>query len=200
MALFALPLVADAGKLHSHWLRDVSVVCAPFGVLYLLLGALVMLPGRGELRRIAIASLIGTVGAYALFALALYPAFDMRPAAQVLARAEAEGHAIGNLGLYDGQFEFAGRMTRPIERLFEGQALQDWAARHPRGLVIEYPSRLDADDLRYARLVQPYRGVWLVIWNAPTLAALRRGQQPPEPVTPTVLLPAPGYWRYGNVH
>ena len=200
VALFALPLVADAGKLHSHWLRDVSVVCAPFGVLYLLLGALVMLPGRGELRRIAIASLIGTVGAYALFALALYPAFDMRPAAQVLARAEAEGHAIGNLGLYDGQFEFAGRMTRPIERLFEGQALQDWAARHPRGLVIEYPSRLDADDLRYARLVQPYRGVWLVIWNAPTLAALRRGQQPPEPVTPTVLLPAPGYWRYGNVH
>ena len=200
VTLFALPLAADAGKLHSHWLRDVSVVCAPFGVLYLLLGAFVMLPGRGELRRIAIASLVGTVGAYALFALALYPAFDMRPAAQVLARAEAEGRAIGNLGLYDGQFEFAGRMTRPVERLFEGRALQDWAARHPRGLVIEYPERLDADDLRYARLVQPYRGVWLVIWNAPTLAALRRGQQPPEPVAPTVLLPAPGYWRYGNVH
>lgn len=78
--------------------------------------------------------------------------------------------------------------------------LQDWAARHPRGIVIEYPDELDASELRYARLVQPYRGVWMVIWNASTLATLRRGQQPPEPALPTVLLPSPGYWRYANVH
>ena len=198
--LFALPFAANAGKLHDHWLRDCASVGAPFGVLYLLLGVFVLLPGRGELRRMAAASLIGTAGAYALFALAFYPAFDMRPAAQLLARAEAAGHAIGNLGLYDGQFEFAGRMTKPVDRLYEGQFLQDWAARHPQGLVIAYPERLDADDLRYARLVQPYRGVWMVIWNAPTLAMLRRGQQPPEPVLPTLLLPAPGYWRYALVH
>jgi 4-amino-4-deoxy-L-arabinose transferase-like glycosyltransferase len=197
--MFALPVLDNAGHLHDHWLRDFSVVCAPFGVLYLLLGVLVVLPGRGELRRIATASLVGTVGAYALFALALYPAFDMRPAAQVLARAEADGRAIGDLGLYDGQFEFAGRMTHPVARLFEGQMLQDWAAQHPRGLVLEYPERLDADDLRYARLVQPYRGTWLVIWDAATLATLRRGQQPPEPAAPTVLLPSPGYWRYGTI-
>lgn len=198
--LFALPFAAGAGKLHDHWLRDCASVGAPFGVLYLLLAVFVLLPGRGELRRMAAASLIGTAGAYALFALAFYPAFDMRPAAQLLARAEAAGHAIGNLGLYDGQFEFAGRMTKPVDRLYEGQFLQDWATSHPQGLVIAYPERLDADDLRYARLVQPYRGVWMVIWNAPTLAMLRRGQQPPEPSVPTVLLPAPGYWRYAAVH
>lgn len=196
--LFALPLAANAGRLHNHWLRDFAPVSAPFGVLYLLLAVFVMLPGRGELRRLAAASLIGTAGAWALFALALYPAFDMRPAAQLLAQAEAHGHAIGNLGLYNGQFEFAGRMTRPIDRLYEGQFLQDWAARHPQGLVIEYPDNLVADDLRYARLVQPYRGTWLVIWDAPILAMLRRGQQPPEPRAPTVLLPAPGYWRYAQ--
>lgn len=197
--LFALPFAANAGKLHDHWLRDFASVGAPFGVLYLLLGALLLLPGRGELRRIAAASLIGAAGAYALFALAVYPAFDMRPAAQLLASAEARGHAIGNLGLYDGQFEFAGRMTKPVDRLYEGQFLQDWAAKHPHGLVISYPERLDPDDLRYGRLVQPYRGVWMVIWNAPTLATLRRGQQPPEPAVPTVLLPSPNYWRYANV-
>ena len=197
--LFALPLLQSAGKLHDHWLRDGAAVGAPFGVLYLLLGAFLLLPGRGELRRIAGASLIGTAGAYALFALAFYPAFDMRPAAHLLAHAEAQGHAIGNLGIYDGQFEFAGRMTRPIDRLYEGQFLQDWAAKHPHGLVLAYPDELGADDLRYARLVQPYRGVWLVIWDAPTLATLRRGQQPPESFTPTVLLPAPSYWRYLGV-
>ena len=197
--LFALPLIG-AAELHSHWLRDFAPVSAPFGVLYLLLGVFVLLPGRGKLRRIAAASLIGTAGAYALFAVALYPAFDMRPASKLLAHAEAQGHAIGNLGIYDGQFEFMGRMTKPIDRLYEGQFLQDWATKHPRGLVIDYPERLDANDLRYARLVQPYRGTWMVIWNAPTLAMLRRGQQPPEQSTPTVLLPAPNYWRYGRVH
>jgi 4-amino-4-deoxy-L-arabinose transferase-like glycosyltransferase len=197
--LFALPLLDGAGKLHNHWLRDIAPIGAPFGVLYLLLGMFVLLPWRGELRRIAAASLIGTAGAYALFALALYPAFDMRPAAQLLASAESHGRAIGNLGLYEGQFEYMGRMTQPVARLYEGQMLQDWAAQHPRGLVIAYPEKLDADDLRYARLVQPYRGTWLVIWNAATLAALRRGQQPREPAVPTVLLPAPGYWRYSNV-
>ncbi len=199
IVMFALPALDSAGKLDDHWLRDCAQVCAPFGVLYLLLGVLLLLPGRGELRRIASASLIGSAAAYALFALALYPAFNMQPAAQLLAHAEAQGHAVGNLGIYDGQFEFAGRMTQPVARLYEGQMLQDWAARHPRGLVIEYPERLGADDLRYARLVQPYRGTWMVIWNAPTLAMLRRGQQPQEPSAPTVLLPSPSYWRYGDV-
>ncbi|MGH8116672.1 MAG: ArnT family glycosyltransferase [Rhodanobacteraceae bacterium] len=196
VVLFALPLLLRAGRLHDHWLHDFASVGAPFGVVYLLLAALVLVPGRGELRRIAVASLVGTATAWALFAVALFPAFDMRIAADVLARAQADGHAIGNLGLYDGQFEFAGRMTQPVDRLYAGQFLQDWAARHPHGLVIAYPESLDAADLRYARLVQPYRGVWLVIWNAPTLAMLRRGQQPPEPPAPTVLLPAPNYWRY----
>jgi 4-amino-4-deoxy-L-arabinose transferase-like glycosyltransferase len=196
--LFALPLVG-ATRLPDHWLRDFAPVSAPFGVLYLLAGVFVLVPGRGKLRRIAATSLIGTTGAYALFAVALYPAFDMRAASQLLAHAEAAGRAIGNLGIYNGQFEFMGRMTRPVDRLYGGQYLQDWAAKHPRGLVIDYPERLAPDDLRYARLVQPYRGTWLVIWDAPTLAMLRRGQQPPEPSAPTVLLPAPNYWRYANV-
>jgi 4-amino-4-deoxy-L-arabinose transferase-like glycosyltransferase len=198
--LFALPLLARGGWLHGHWLRDFAPVSAPFGVLYLLLGALMLLPGRGKLRRIAAASLIGSAAAYTLFARALYPAFDMRPASRLLAQAESQGRAIGNLGLYDGQFEFMARMTRPVDRLYEGHFLQRWAAEHPRGLVIEYPDRLVPADLRSARLVQPYRGSWMVIWDAPILAALRRGQQPPEPRTSTVLLPSPGYWRYVQVH
>jgi hypothetical protein len=198
--LFALPLLARAGWLHGHWLRDFAPVSAPFGVLYLLLGALLLLPGRGKLRRIAAASLIGSAAAYALFARALYPAFDMRPASRILAQAESQGRAIGNLGLYNGQFEFMGRMTRPVARLYEGHFLQRWAAEHPRGLVIAYPDRLAPADLRSARLVQPYRGSWMVIWDAPILAALRRGQQPPEPGTSTVLLPSSGYWRYAQVH
>lgn len=200
VVLFGLPSALAADKLHGHWLHDVAALGAPFGVLYLLLGAFLLLPGRGELRRIATVSLIGAAAAYVLFTQAVYPAFDMRPAAAVLAQAEAQGRAVGNLDMYDGQFEFASRMTRPVARLYEGADLQAWTRQHPDGLVLAYPNRLQPADLRYARLVQPYRGVWLVIWNASALATLRRGQQPPEPATPTVLLPSPGYWRYARVH
>jgi 4-amino-4-deoxy-L-arabinose transferase-like glycosyltransferase len=199
IVLFALPLLDHAGKLHNHWLRDLASVSAPFGVLFLLLGVLILLPGRGELRRLSAASVIGAAAAYVMFTTAVYPAFDTRPAAHFLAQAEASGRTIGNLDIYDGQFEFAGRMTRPLVRLYEGNSLQVFALQHPRGLVVAYPNRITAADLRYARLVQPYRGVWLVVWNAVSLAMLRRGQQPPEPRTPTVLLPASDYWRYQDV-
>jgi len=193
--LFALPALVTSGRVSGHWLRDLSAASAPFGVLYGLLGVLMLLRGRGEMRRIAFASLIGTAAAYGLFALTLYPAFDLLPVSRLLAHAQAQGRAIGNLDVYEGQYHFLGRLQQPIERLYEGADLQRWAQAHPRGLVVEYPSNLGAADLRYPVFVQPFRSVWLVVWNAPTLAALRRGEKPPEPAQPTALYPQ-DYWRY----
>jgi 4-amino-4-deoxy-L-arabinose transferase-like glycosyltransferase len=193
--LFALPWLVTSGRVGDHWLRDLSAASASFGVLYLLLGVLMLVRGRGELRRIAFASLIGSAAAYGLFALTLYPAFDLRPVAQLLAHAQAQGRTIGNLDVYEGQFHFLGRLEKPIDRLYEGAELQQWAKAHPRGLIVAYPSRLSEADLRYPVFVQPFRSVWLVVWNAPTLAALRRGEKPPEPAHPTALYPQ-DYWRY----
>lgn len=199
--VIALPFMVRAGQVQSHWLRDLASASAPFGVLYLAIGVSLLLPWRAELGRIALAGLLGTAGAYALFELAIVtPAFDMRPAAEVLASAAEHKHAIGNLGFYNSQFQFAARLTKPVVRLYPGRPLQDWAVRHPHGVVIAYPKRLTFDDLHYARLVQPYRGIWMVIWNAPTLAQLQRGASPPKPAATTRLLPTADYWRYADVH
>lgn len=194
IVLFALPELVTSGRVQGHWLRDVSVASAPFGVLYALLGALMLVRGRGELRRIAFASLIGTGAAYGLFAMTLYPAFNLKPVSQLLSRAQEQGRAISNLDAYEGQYHFLGRLQQPIERLYETD-LQQWAHVHPRGLVVGYPSDLSASDLRYAIFVQPFRSVWLVVWSAPTIAALQRGEKPPEPQQPTALYPE-GYWRH----
>ncbi|HWG10684.1 MAG TPA: glycosyl transferase [Rhodanobacteraceae bacterium] len=195
--LFALPPLVAQGRIDDHWLRDLSVHSAPFGVVYIALGVWMLWRGRAELRRIAAASLIGVSAAYVLFALTLSPGFDLAPVSRLLARAQAQHHAIGNLDIYEGQFHFFGRLTRPIDRLYEGDILQQWARTHPQGLVVEYPSNLDAVDLRYAVFVQPFRSVWLVVWDAPTLAALRRGEQPSAPARPPTLYPQ-GYWRYAQ--
>ncbi|HJU25810.1 MAG TPA: glycosyltransferase family 39 protein [Rhodanobacteraceae bacterium] len=197
VVLFALPLLAAGGRITNHWLRDLSTGSAPFGVLYLLLGVLVLMRGRGELRRISLAGLIGTAAAYLLFTMTLWPAFNLTPVSHLLARAQQQGRAIGNLDIYQGQYHFLGRLERPIDRLYEGQVLQDWAKAHPDGVIVEYPSTLDAADLRYAVFVQPFRSVWLVVWKARTLAALRRGEKPPEPAQPTALYPD-DYWRYAR--
>lgn len=195
--LFALPLLVAQGRIDGHWLRDLSVHSAPFGLVYIALGAWMLWRGRAELRRIAAASLIGVSAAYVLFALTLSPAFNLAPVSRLLAQAQAQHRAIGNLDIYEGQFHFLGRLTQPIDRLYEGQVLQDWAKAHPDGLIVEYPSDLDSRDQRYAVFVQPFRSVWLVVWDAPTLAALRRGEQPRAPMRSPVLYPQ-GYWRYAQ--
>ena len=189
LALFALPQLVARGQVANHWFAALAPVSPGFGVIYLLLGLLLLLRGRGELRRIAFAGLVGAATANGLFSLTLWPAFNLQPAATLLARAEAQGRPIANLGLYDGQYHYLGRLTRPITRLDDGQALTNWAAAHPDGLVIDYPARLKPADLRDALYVQPFRAVWLVIWPAPSLAALRAGRMPPEPRVPTVLYP-----------
>ncbi|HEV2679327.1 MAG TPA: glycosyl transferase, partial [Rhodanobacter sp.] len=109
--------------------------------------------------------------------------------------AEQANRPIAYLGNYEGQFHFEGRLTRPITELFGDQALQDFARTHPDGVIVTHPEKLDANDLRYALLVQPFRSSWLVVWSAVSLADLHAGQTPPEPVQPTQVYP-PNDWRY----
>ena len=137
------------------------------------------------MRRLAVAGLIGTLTLNTLFTLTMWQNFDLRPSAHLLGAADAEGRAIGYLGNYEGQFHFEGRLTHPIVRLSEGESIQAFAREHPDGLIVARPEKLDATDLRYPLLVQPFRSTWVVIWPATSLAEQRAGLTPPEPPHPT---------------
>jgi hypothetical protein len=152
-----------------------------------------------------------------LWTLGAWHNYDLAPAAHYLGQADAAGRPIGNLGPeYNGQYHFAGRLDHPIVRLNQlpgannhagdddeapvrdGMSLEDFARQYPNGLVVSYRNNLTPNDLRYALLVQPSRSTWLMIWNAPTLAALNAGRIPPEPVQPTLLYPR-DYWRFKSL-
>lgn len=193
--LFVLPNLVAHNLMHGEFIDSTSKYSRFFSIVFVVLGALLLLRGRGELRRLAIAGLVGTLALNTLFTLTMWQNFDLRPAAQLLGAADGEGRAIGYVGNYEGQFHFEGRITRPIERLNEGESIQAFARAHPNGLIITRPEKLDAADLRYPLLVQPFRSSWVVIWPAASLAAQRAGHTPPEPPHPTRIYQVDA-WRY----
>ena len=191
--LFLLPMLVANNYLHGEWPDAAAPYSRYFGVVFVLLGGLLLLRGRGELRRLAVAGLVGTLALNTLFTLTLWPRYDLRPAAQLLHAADSANQPIGNVGDYEGEFHFAGRLLQSITPLTEeGTSLQDFARAHPNGLIVTHPGQLDANDLRYALLAQPFRSSWVVIWPATTLADLRTGRTPPEPAQPTQIYPADG--------
>ncbi|WP_201312518.1 glycosyltransferase family 39 protein [Dyella sp. EPa41] len=183
--LFVLPVLVAHNHLHGEWFDSTQRYSRFFSIVFVLLGLLLLVRGRGEVRRLAFAGLAGTLALNALFTLTMWQNFDLRPSAHLLGAADGEGRAIGYLGNYEGQFHFEGRITRPIERLSEGDALQKFAQEHPDGLIVARPEKLEPTDLRYPLLVQPFRSSWVVIWPARSLADLRAGRVPAEPPHPT---------------
>jgi len=196
LLLFALPTLVSGNHLHGEWADSAAPYSRYFGGVFLLLGGLLLLRGRGELRRLAFAGLIGALALNTLFTLTLWPRYDLRPSARLLGAVERADRSIGYLGSYDGQFHFEGRLTHPVSELFGDQAVQDFARAHPDGVIVVHPEKLDANDLRYALLVQPFRSSWLVIWQATSLAELRAGHTPPEPPQPTQVYSADGGRHY----
>lgn len=183
--LFVLPVLVSHNDLHGEWFDSTQRYSRFFSVVFVLLGILLLLRGRGEMRRLAFAGLVGTLALNTLFTLTMWQNFDLRPSALMLGAADAEQRPIGLLGNYEGQFHFAGRLTHSIERLYEGKSLQTFAQEHPNGVIVEHPEKLTNDALRYALLVQPFRSGWVVIWPAKSLADLRAGRVPAEPAHPT---------------
>jgi len=177
--------------LHGEWFDGPAAYSRFFGVIFLLLGALLLVRGRGEMRRLAVAGLVATLALNTLFTLALWPKYNLDPSAHMLGAADIAQRPIAYLGNYDGQFHFEGRLLHPITELWGEQAVKEFAQAHPDGLIVDHPEKLDASDLRYALLVQPFRSSWMVIWPAASLADIYSGRTPPEPTQPTHIYPIP---------
>ena len=97
--------------------------------------------------------------------------FDVSAAAAVVAQAAAAGRPIANAADYPGQYEFAGRLTKPIDVIDQGQAVA-WATAHRNGLVITYPDQDPAKTSVEPPLFEhPYRGRYVAIWPAEAVIA-----------------------------
>lgn len=95
--------------------------------------------------------------------------YDVSPASRHLAELQSQDIAIAHLGSYSGQFQFGGRLDRPIDTI-EPHEVSAWALRHPEGRLISYANTLDAQKAAQAEFCQPYRGRYLLIWTGEALS------------------------------
>lgn len=138
-AVIGLPVLANLFR-EPAWFGDLRPL---WGLLLMGAAAAVFVfagraatPAAASLS-LAMAVLVATVHLTA--DKALTTAYDLRPIAVALKGYEDAGRAIGNFGTYHGQYQFLGRLTKPVAEM--GQDLAQTMAfvdAHPDGIVVAY--------------------------------------------------------------
>jgi 4-amino-4-deoxy-L-arabinose transferase-like glycosyltransferase len=205
----------DAASAPSLRPGIVMAVCA-FAVLFT---APLSLLRRVQALVLALVAVLAA--AFAGAADTIGPGLDLRPMAQRLKSLEEQGRPVAHLGKYHGQFQFLGRLTRPLESVTD-DAIVAWLVEHPNGYVVgsvygtEYArlsNALRASDPAplspglAAEFVQPHRrgGLYLARLDTATARAIaqvggaeaaRRIQLPsPEKPDATIARKAVVRWR-----
>lgn len=97
-------------------------------------------------------------------------AYDLRPIAQALKAHEDKGLGLGNFGMYHGQYQFLGRLERPMAQLGLSQKVTDaFVAAHPDGIVVAYyhvRRKLDFPDDAQPIATYRFRDYRVVFWRA----------------------------------
>lgn len=127
------------------------------GVLLLVVAAAALMAGRGDHgpRGMALLS-AGLVAVLLLGVLRpLSPVFDMTPLAGELKRLEEQGVPVAHASAYNDQYQFYGRLLRPLQEIGRADVAR-WLAAHPQGRVVAYlrkPGEVAAVQPLFA---QPY--------------------------------------------
>ena len=192
-ALLAARLLAEDERRSRAWLP--ALVLVALGVVVLLLPvlhlsegmkALARAPAWGGLGFFAVAgwlllkkdspaNLVARLAAASMTAtllinLALFrlvaPAYDVHPMSREIALFQAQGRPVAQLGEYHAQYQFAGRLLRPIGELRDGREASEWLKAHPQGLIVLYFSAKQDPRPFRPLFVQPYLGGQAALFDA----------------------------------
>lgn len=101
---------------------------------------------------------------------ALETAYDLRPLAARLGAWERDGVPLAHFGKYHGQYQFLGRLEKPMAVIgVRDPDERDWLRRHPGGKVVSYrKTPVESPSPAY---MQPFRGGYVVVWDAAAILA-----------------------------
>ncbi len=99
------------------------------------------------------------------------PNYDVRPLANQIASLQKQGFTVAHLNDYQGDFDFLGRLRRPLYVIDSPAKLTDWLQHHPNDyLVIAYRPRGQRLESG-ASYAQNYRSRRITLWKTSTLTA-----------------------------
>ena len=167
--LFALPALPLPQLPQPWW----DLVSPGWGLLLALAGVGVMgaarLPLAGRITALAALSAVFVVSIHLAMRPVLSAVFDLKPLATKLAQWQRDGVPLANFSKYHGQYNFLGRLEKPIVQV--GMFSPDTAKfieAHPGGKIIAYhdkPILLATPIVTYR-----FRSRLIAIWDASVVA------------------------------
>ena len=145
-------------------------------VLFVAAIALAAAPLRGAVSTVAMvaaASVAMVLSLYAGVGRAIFDGYDVTPISRHLAQAQQQSRPVAHFGKYHGQFQFAGRLQRPLEVVMSPEALLAWAGLHPEGAAVVY-ARVPLTHAAGARpqFVQKFKGRTVYVWRGADLGGV----------------------------
>ena len=193
LALAALPVVAGhahalpvlermvrAGKLTESFLHVVAGVWSLWGIVAATaaLCLLAVPSAHRSLRAVALATVAAAACGELALAQGIGPYVDVSAAAARIRATQDAGRPIAHLAWHHGLFEFAGRLTRPLEKV--GYAdLHAWCVAHPDGEIVTFYTKYPITAQPDAEL--PYRFGRIIFWRAADILAAPPPQGPAKP-------------------
>jgi 4-amino-4-deoxy-L-arabinose transferase-like glycosyltransferase len=127
------------------------------------------------------ASVVMVLGLYAGVVRAVIDNYNVAPIAYELARVQTAGQVIAHHGKYHGQYQFVGRLVRPLEVVPRADELLAWAKQHPDGSVVIYSYRPLTHPSARPQAMQKFKGRYASVWRGADLAAVSDGWSRPRP-------------------
>jgi 4-amino-4-deoxy-L-arabinose transferase-like glycosyltransferase len=168
----------DAGTLTEPSLQVFAGIWPLWGGMAALLGLALLLRPEITAPRLALASAATAAIGMLAIAQGVGPYIDVSAAAARIDAIQASGRPIASLGWHHGLFEFAGRLTRPLEKVSFGE-LNDWCAAHPDGEIVTFYTKYPI--MAAPEVDLPYRFGRIRFWRAADiLTAPLPAQRPDE--------------------
>ncbi len=159
-----LPVLND----HWQWQPDLSLISPVWGILIMVIAVILFLSSTSKhntVLLIALSSLaVFLVLECSFFSVAGYR-YDMQPAALRVAALQREGKALVFFGAkYHGEFNFTGRLKKPLIVIKDKNKLMKWVEDHPNDYVIRVYRRSETDYQRHEHF--PDKGKYMVFLTA----------------------------------
>ena len=93
-------------------------------------------------------------------------AYDLRTISNILLNAQKQGYLIANMDKYHGQYNFLGRLIRPIV-VTDSKLLEGWLKKNPKSKIVSY--HYTSPEQNRPEYFQAFRGRYIAIWNGTRL-------------------------------